>query len=105
MLTSIPLGGTLIGMSEHPSHRDQLARLRRARGQLEGVTRMIEDDRYCIDILTQLRAARSALRAVEDGVLRTHLRHCIQDELEQGRTEKPNERIDELIEVLTRYGR
>jgi DNA-binding FrmR family transcriptional regulator len=92
-------------MSDHPSHRDQLARLNRARGQLDAVTRMIDEGRYCIDILTQLRAARSALRAVEDGVLRTHLRHCIQDELERGRTEKPNERIDELIEVLTRYGR
>jgi DNA-binding FrmR family transcriptional regulator len=51
-------------MSDHPSHRDQLARLNRARGQLDAVTRMIDEGRYCIDILTQLRAARSALRAV-----------------------------------------
>lgn len=92
-------------MKEHPSHSDQLGRLNRARGQLDGVIRMINEGRYCLDILTQLRAARSALRAVEDGVLRTHVQHCIQDELARGRTEKPNERIDELIEVLSRFGR
>lgn len=92
-------------MDRHPDHSDQLHRLNRARGQIDGVARMINEGRYCVDILTQLRAARAALRAVENGVLRTHVQHCIQDELARGRTEKPNERIDELIDVLTRYGR
>lgn len=92
-------------MKEHPSHRDQLQRLNRARGQIDGVVKMINEGRYCVDILTQLRAARSALRAVEDGVLRTHVQHCIQDEISRGQTEEPNQRIDELIDVLTRYGR
>ncbi len=95
----------MVSMARHPSHHDQLRRLNRARGQLDGVVKMINEERYCIDILTQLRAARSALRAVEDGVLRTHVQHCIQDELARGHTDKPNERIDELVDVLTRYGR
>lgn len=66
---------------------------------------MINEERYCVDILTQLRAARAALRAVEDGVLRTHVQHCIQDELARGHVDKSHERIDELVEILTRYGR
>jgi len=101
----IPPGGIIPGMEAHPSHHAQLRRINRVRGQLDGVARMIDEGRYCVDILTQLRAARSALRAVEDGVLRTHVQHCIQDELARGRTDGPNERIDELIDVLTRYGR
>lgn len=92
-------------MKNHPDHSDQLRRLNRARGQIDGVVKMINEGRYCVDILTQLRAARSALRAVEDGILRSHVQHCIQDELTLGRTEGPNQRIDELIDVLTRYGR
>lgn len=90
-------------MSDHPSHGDQLSRLKRARGQIDGVVRMIEEGRYCVDILTQLRAVRSALRAVEKGVLHSHVEHCIQDELAQGNTEKPSARIAELMQILTRY--
>lgn len=92
-------------MTSHPSHHDQLQRLNRARGQLDGIAKMINEGRYCVEILTQLRAARSALRAVEDGVLRTHVQHCIQDELAKGHTSGPNERIDELVDILARYGR
>lgn len=95
----------MAGMSSHPDHRDQLRRLNRVRGQLDGIAKMIDEQRYCVDILTQLRAARSALRAVEDGILRTHVQHCIQDELRRGRIDRPSERIEELIHVLTRYGR
>lgn len=94
------------GMNDdHPDHRDQLRRLNRIRGQLDGVTRMINEQRYCIDILTQLRAARSALRAVEDGVLRTHVQYCIQEELLRRPSGKTSERINELVDILARYGR
>lgn len=92
-------------MKEHPSSRNQFRRLNRARGQLDGIAKMINEGRDSVEILTQLRAARSALRAVEDEILRTHVRHAIQDELARGRTETPAERIDELIDLLTRYGR
>lgn len=92
-------------MEEHPAHRDQLRRLNRARGQLDGIVKMINEGRDCVEILTQLRAARSALRAVEDEMLRTHVRDAIKDELARGRMQTPEKRIDELVDLLTRYGR
>ncbi|MDX1443246.1 MAG: metal-sensitive transcriptional regulator [Gammaproteobacteria bacterium] len=92
-------------MKKHPDHSEQLKRIARARGQLDGVSRMIDEGRYCVDILTQLRAARSALRAVEDAVLKTHVQHCVKDALEGGDEADARARIDELTDVLTRYSR
>lgn len=91
--------------SHHPDHSDQLQRIARVRGQLEGVTRMIDERRYCVDILTQLRAARAALRAIEDGVLRTHVQHCVKDALEAGDADTANSKVEELVKVLGRYAR
>ena len=53
-------------------------RLKRIEGQVRGIARMIEEDRYCIDILTQIRAVRAALRSVEDEVLKDHVEHCVE---------------------------
>lgn len=92
-------------MKKHPDHSTQLKRVARVRGQLDGIARMIDEGRYCVDILTQLRAARSALRAIEDGVLKTHVQHCVKDALEGGDAEQANARIEELTDVLTRYSR
>ena len=57
---------------KHALHVGQLQRLRKIEGQVRGIARMVEDERYCVDILTQLRAARAALRRVEDSVLAHH---------------------------------
>ncbi len=89
-------------MSNHPSHVEQLPRLNRATGQIEAVKRMIADGRYCVDILTQLRAARSALKAVELGVLETHMQSCLtrsagEDEALQ------SARIAEIMALLKKY--
>ena len=61
----------------HPCHKQEIPRLNRVIGQLEGVKKMIEELRYCPDILIQLRAARSAIRAVESNILKTHLQSCV----------------------------
>jgi len=63
--------------SVYPSHTPSLPRLNRAIGQLEGVKRMIEGGRYCLDILTQLRAVRTAIHAAENDVLKRHLDECV----------------------------
>ena len=63
---------------------DLLRRLRRVEGQVRGIAQMVEDDRYCIDVLTQISAATKALQSVAIGMLDDHLRHCVVDAVNQG---------------------
>ena len=78
----------------------QLARLGRIEGQVRGVARMIDEDRYCIDILTQIRAIKAALNRVEQEILRDHLKHCVSDAFHGGSEKTRQSKIDELIELL-----
>lgn len=90
-------------MSQHASHKSQLPRLKRARGQVDGVIRMIEGERYCVDVLTQLRAARSALRRVEQAVLREHAGHCVAGAVQSRKPGEAEAKLEELFEALKRY--
>ena len=63
---------------------DMLRRLRRVEGQVRGLAQMVEDDRYCIDVLTQISAATKALQSVAIGLLDDHLRHCVAEAVSQG---------------------
>lgn len=64
---------------------DIIARLRRIEGQLRGLQRMVENDEYCIDILTQIAAASQALKKVAVGLLDEHIRHCVANQTEEGK--------------------
>ena len=77
-----------------------LKRLSRAEGQVRGVARMIEEDRYCIDVLTQIRAVRAALDRVEQETLSDHLQHCVAHAFHAGDERDRQTKIDELLEVL-----
>jgi DNA-binding FrmR family transcriptional regulator len=66
-----------------PAKTARLKRLSRIEGQVRGLSRMVEADRYCIDIITQIAAVRAALRSVEEDLLRDHLAHCVEPELMQ----------------------
>jgi DNA-binding FrmR family transcriptional regulator len=79
-----------------------LNRLSRIEGQVRGVSRMVEDDRYCIDILTQVQALRAALAKVETEVLRDHLGHCIEGAIVSGDKEEQRRKAAELIQLLER---
>lgn len=91
-------------MKKHADHSEQLKRLARIRGQVDGIGRMIEQDRYCVDILVQLRAVHAALRKVEEQVLRGHVEHCVAGALKSADTDAGQEKLDELFDVLGRYG-
>lgn len=74
--------------------------LRTARGQLDGILRMIEEDRYCVDISNQIMATSSILRKANNEVLRAHMYHCVKDSFESGDDTVRNEKIEELIGIL-----
>src|SRR5262245_34697306 len=80
--------------------KSQLTRLGRIEGQVRGVARMIEEDRYCIDVLTQIRAVRAALDRVEQETLSDHLQHCVAHAFHGGDERERQTKIEELLEVL-----
>lgn len=90
-------------MSHHPSHTGQTPRINRAIGQLEAVKRMIDDGKYCVDIMTQLRAARNAIKSIELSVLETHMGACVADACISNDTELKEQRIAELMALLKKY--
>ena len=81
-----------------------LARLKRIEGQVRGIAQMVEQDRYCVDIFTQIAAVQSAMRSVGKELLRHHLKHCVADAAKLGRTQL-EEASDELIELLYKNAR
>lgn len=80
-------------------------RLSRIEGQIRGLSRMVEEDRYCIDIVTQIAAVRAALRRVEEEVLRDHIGHCVQHAIDSGNKADQKQKIAELMDVLSRASR
>ena len=87
-------------------HKDQLLkRLARVEGQVRGISRMIEDDRYCIDILTQLGAVGTALEAVALKVLEEHVGHCVAGALASGDPAAADEKSRELLEAVQRFAK
>ncbi|MBB3769653.1 DNA-binding FrmR family transcriptional regulator [Angulomicrobium tetraedrale] len=77
-----------------------LKRLSRIEGQVRGLSRMLEDNRYCIDIVTQVAAVRAALKKVEEEVLRDHVAHCVEHAIRSGDADQQRQKVSELIEVL-----
>jgi CsoR family transcriptional regulator, copper-sensing transcriptional repressor len=82
-----------------------LKRLGRIEGQVRGLSRMVEDDRYCIDVITQIAAVRAALRSVEEEVLKDHVAHCVEHAIASGNKADQRAKVAELIEVLGRASR
>ena len=80
-------------------------RLRRIEGQVRGIARMVDEDRYCIDIVTQISAVRAALRRVEEEVLRDHVAHCVEHAIASGNKADQREKITELMAVIGRSDR
>jgi DNA-binding FrmR family transcriptional regulator len=87
----------------HAIHKACLPRLRRIEGQVRGIARMVEEERYCTDILTQLLAARAALKKVEDEILKGHVEHCVENAVTSGDAAEQRRLVAELLEVFGRF--
>jgi DNA-binding FrmR family transcriptional regulator len=81
------------------------ARLARIEGQVRGLAQMVEADRYCLDVVAQVRAARSALGKVEQMILADHLAHCVEQAIASGDPDEQRRKVAELIEVFSRSDR
>ncbi|MEM6409469.1 MAG: metal-sensitive transcriptional regulator [Pseudomonadota bacterium] len=77
-----------------------LKRLKRLEGQVRGIARMVEEDRYCVDVLTQIAAVRAALKGVEKLVIDDHAAHCIEDALASGDPDDQRAKFTELLALL-----
>jgi DNA-binding FrmR family transcriptional regulator len=79
-----------------------LSRLSRIEGQVRGLSKMVEDDRYCIDVVNQVQAVIAALKKVESEILRDHIAHCVEHAIRSGDKKAQREKVSELVETLAR---
>lgn len=82
-----------------------ITRLSRIEGQVRGIARMVEEGRYCIDILTQVQAVKAALRRVEENILKDHAASCVASAIKSGDAKDQTKKFSELVELFGRYGR
>jgi CsoR family transcriptional regulator, copper-sensing transcriptional repressor len=82
-----------------------LKRLTKIEGQVRGISRMVGEGRYCIDVITQIAAVRAALRRVEEAVLKDHVSHCVEQAIASGDRDEQRQKVAELMDVIERCNR
>ena len=87
-------------MTNHPAHNKQLASLKRIEGQIRGIINMINDGKYCVDILNQIKAAKAALVSVESKVLKKHVESCVKNSLKN--KSAVDAKVSELLKLLNK---
>jgi len=95
------LGGYIDRM-EDQAKTSILKRLNRIEGQVRGLAAMVADDRYCIDVVTQISAVRAALQRAEEEILREHVNHCVAGAIKSGNKSDQRKKIAELMQVFSR---
>ena len=84
-------------------HEAQIVRLNRIEGQIRGITKMVQDGRYCVDILTQIRSASNALAKVQENIFRVHLEGCVRDSLTGDDARDREAKVDEILDILSKF--
>lgn len=91
---------TGVGKTHFPSHGAQKRRLSRVKGQLDGIDKMVDGNRYCLDIIFQIRAATSALKSLEKEIMHTHIKSCVKTAIESTDNFEAQEKIDEIMDFF-----
>jgi len=86
--------------NSHADHRDEVPRINRVEGQIRGIKKMVDEQKYCLDILTQIKAARSALKSLELIILENHIGHCLVNAAKSGSEKEINIKMNEVMELL-----
>lgn len=89
-------------MAHKVTHAENLIALRRIEGQIKGIQRMIEEKKYCVDIVNQVHASVNALRRVAEKILAKHMEHCVVEAIKGKSEQQKKEKIDEIMEVIRR---
>ena len=84
-------------------HSAQIVRLNRIEGQIRGISKMIQEKRYCVDILTQIRSASSALAKVQENIFKGHLESCVKDSLTGDDPRDREAKVDEILDILSKF--
>ncbi|MEE2744420.1 MAG: metal-sensitive transcriptional regulator [Bdellovibrionota bacterium] len=92
-------------MSQGTDHKKDIHRLKRIEGQVKGIIKMVENQKYCLDILTQIKAVKSALKSLETQILENHLDHCVKEAFESGSKKERKEKMDEVINLIKKSGK
>lgn len=102
-ITFIKIGKALIVNLMEKNNKKILNRLRRIEGQIRGIHEMVKNNRYCMDVLTQLSSVSSAVNRVEDIILRRHLDSCVSSAIKSGKEIDKKEKLDEVMGFLSRF--
>jgi len=92
-------------MEQITTHEEQLTFLKKIEGQVRGIERMIEEKRYCVDIITQIHSIIGALQRVENEIFKKHINGCVLSALKQGSKIEKQKKIDEVMELLAKFRR
>ena len=90
-------------INQMTTHEQEIPRLKRIEGQIRGIQKMIDEERYCVDILTQISSIIGAMKAVEENILERHLKGCVNHSLAKGTREDRTQKIEEIIGVLRKF--
>jgi len=99
-----PSGRKAVGVDPEIKRRN-LTRLRRIEGQVRGLQKMVEEDRYCADVMTQIASVHEALRAVGRELMRNHLKHCAAEAIRSDDGERSEAMYDELVDMMYKHAR